>query len=241
MKRQHFNIVVLGMIGAGAWCHSAHAGSLVVTTNNGTQNNTTALTGFQTTGAQMDGMVVTAFFADGLQETAIWTDTGAVSGAASGTRFKLSESGDTFSSLWTLENVSSFGLTELRIDAGPGDTVYDTNWPGEGTPGSANGRSFEYSGNIALVPWDIRAEYRDVVALGAGAPVGDLFRRLNVQFVNSGGLHSNRSIQYFTDTDNLRFAGDIAPVPVPPAVFAGSALLAASGLVSAARRRAHGE
>jgi hypothetical protein len=75
------------------------------------------------------------------------------------------------------------------------------------------------------------------VALGAAAPVGDLFRRLNVRFVNSGGLFPGRSIQYYTDTDNLQFAGDLTPVPVPPAVFAGSALLAASGLVSIARRR----
>jgi hypothetical protein len=207
----------------------ASAASLSVVTDAGTTNTTTALTGFSTTGAQMDGMSVRAFFSDGSQSVGTWADTGASSGAASvASRFSLSESGDTFGGTWSLSNLAAgLSITRVVIDAGVGDSVFDLTSPATGTPGSANGWTFQLvSANV----WDIVATYRNQVALGAAAPVGDLWRHLDIAFNNANGLASGQTVQYIADTDNLQFAGDIAPVvPLPMAVWGGLVLLGGIG------------
>jgi hypothetical protein len=187
----------------------------------GTTNETTALTGFSTYGDMMDGMTVTAWFG-ATSEVAIWGDTGPDAGAASGTNWSLSESGDTWDSIWYLANNTGQALTRLLIDAGTGDTVYDIEWsPYPGTPGSANGKSFTPTGG-SDAGLNITATYRDLVALTGQAPVGDLYRYLDIQFTNAGGLCSGRTLTYVTDTDNIKFAGDIDPViPAPGAVLLG--------------------
>src|SRR5512143_1608987 len=57
---------------------------------------TTALTGYSTYGDMMDGMTVTAYFAGGGSQSALWQDTGVGAGQAAGTDWYLSEVGDTF-------------------------------------------------------------------------------------------------------------------------------------------------
>lgn len=187
---------------------------VIVNTDSSSSYNTSALTGFSTTGAMMDGMAVTAYFLGGGSQTLYWADTGAVSGGVTGSGWGLSQSGDTFGGDWTLS--SSVGIASIFIDAGVGNTVFDITWPtadGYGTPDSARGWTFDTAANF-----DITATYSGIVSVGAAPAVGDLWRYLNIDFTQgfSGGM------TFIADTDNLLYAGDINPVPEP----AGLAMLA---------------
>ena len=233
--------LLAALLGAACAVPIAQAGTVDVFFDNGTTNTTTALTGFGTTGAQMDGMRVTAYFSDGTSAAADWADTGVDSGGVSvGNRFSLNEAGTTFSNNFTLRNLSpTLSLTRVYIDAGPGDTVFDIDWPtpgsvSEGTPGSANGQRFVVTSANA---WDIDATYIDRVSLGAAAPVGDLWRYLDITFTNVGGFAPGSVITYVTDTDNLLFAGDLTPVPLPPAVLGGAPLLGLALVWGSVNRR----
>ena len=207
-----FALAVLGLVAT-----TPAQADVTVVFDPGTTNETIALTGYATTGAMMDGMDVAAFFVGGSSESVVWADTGASSGAATGTNWSLIESGDTFGGIWTLTNNTGLTLNRLLIDAGPGDTVYDTDKP-QSTTGSSAGWDFSVSGGL-LGSDTIVATYRDAVALTGNAPVGDLFRFLDIEFTT--GFDSGRTMDYITDTDNIEFAGDIVPIPAPGAAVLG--------------------
>jgi hypothetical protein len=214
----------------------AVAGQAFATTtvvyDTGVLQNTTALTGFGTNGDMMDGMKVTAYFSNNSSFTAIWADDGASTGKAAGTNWSLSESGDTFSSAWVLSNLTGLGMTRVMIDAGLGDTVFDTTFGGGmSTAGSANGSNFYTSSSL-----NILATYRNAVGLANQAPVGDLFRILDIQFTGAS-LATGQSISFSSDTDNLRFAGDIQSAPVPEPVTMVALSMGIVGLGGYIRRR----
>lgn len=222
-------------LAAAAFATTAHADSLNHVFVNGTTNTTTALTGFSTTGSMMNGMKVTAFFADATSQPATWGTTGADAGGAFGTGWSLIESGDTFGGAWTLSNDSGKAITKVLIDAGPGDTVFDIDWGvnggEEGTVGSALGLRL---GNVVNGNGlDIVATYTDRVAVSPNAPVGDLWRFLEIAFDNAGGYGSGRidtrALSFWQDTDNLKFSGDLA-TPLPTAAAMGLSMLGLAGL-----------
>lgn len=236
MRNMFFTMVmiVLTMLMTGL----ALAGTVTVSSDAGTTNVTTALTGYATTGAMMDGMKVQVFFI-GSETAATWAATGTGTGAASGTGWSLAESGDTYrdpwtstgnDGIWTLTNTSAPAIYRILIDAGLGNTVFDTTSPDDpayGTPGSARGLTFNV---VGANPYDIVATYRDEVALTGSAPVGDLYRYLDIVFTNTGGFGSGRSLGFIADTDNILFPGDFTPVPLPPSVLLlGSGLLGLVG------------
>ena len=190
----------------------------------GTTNVTTALTGFGTEGDEMAGMQVTAWYGGGSQAVT-WATTGVDAGAAAGTNWSLSETGDTFGGTWTLSNTTGSALTRLLIDAGPGNTVYDILWWEPSTPGSGNlGVTFQVTNN-SDASLNILATYRDRVALSGSSPVGDLYRSLDIQFLapvgGVAGLPNQGVLTYKSDTDNIQFAGDIVPIPAPGAILLG--------------------
>jgi hypothetical protein len=204
------------------------AASVNVAYDPGTTNVTQELTGVGTYGDMMVGMDITAFMSGGGSELVTWAATGPGAGASIGTGWSLAESGDTFGGYWTLTNNTGTSITRLLIDAGPGDTVYDISWPpgdpnpgfGYGTDPSARGWTFEVVSGLGDL--DILATYRDYVAVGGDPPVGDLFRFLDIEFTNASGFATGSTLQYISDTDNIKFAGDITPVPAPAAVVLGA-------------------
>jgi hypothetical protein len=225
---------VLLLVGFFLCSFAATASALPTVTVNydaGTTNVTTALSGFETTGAMMDGMLVTAVFSDGSFETKVWADAGWTdSGAVWGSGWYLYVIGDTWDQNWRLTS-STAVIDYIMIDAGPGDTVFDTLFGAVGTAGSANGKPFQVTTATVDTP-DIVATYSDLVALTGDDPVGDLYRSLTIDFqgdfTGTAGA-ANQSVWFLADTDNIKFAGDLAPIPEP-----GTMLLFGTGLVGLA-------
>lgn len=207
----------------------ATAGTVTIIKDMGTLENTTALTGYATTGAMMDGMSVGITYGSGATTSAIWGDTGISSGQANWGDGFLSLVGDSFDNAWNL--VAQTGVSSILMDAGVGDSVFDTTFGGAfGTDGSARGTTFSIlSGGD---DYDVTATYINAVGIGGNAAVGDIFRYLNVDF---GGKAFLGSLSFLQDTDNIAYTGDINPVPVPAAAWLfGSAVL---GLVGFSRRK----
>ena len=193
---------------------NALAYTVSVSYNNSTPAwNTSALTGFATTGAMMDGMTVQTTYLDGSNQTAVWADTGSSSGAATASGyFQLSESGDTWGGSWNLNNYANSGIASILIDAGAGNTVFDTGINAN-SPGSFGGWAFSVINASAIL--DINATYSGQVYV-ADILYGDLYRYLKIDFTNTEGFAAGNSLSYIADADNLFFAGDITPsVPEP--------------------------
>ena len=175
--------------------------------------NTAALTGFETTGAMMNGMTVTAYLGDGTSQMATFNaDGGLGSGSAiiSG-GWGLWMSGDTFSNDWTFMVYDTFASTISRIviNAMLGDTVFDAK-TGDMSPDS-------YSGTATHL-YEGTATYSNPVSVG-GIFYGDLYGMLDITLTTP--LGGGDRFSFSSDTDNLSITGDITPTetPEPSTIF----------------------
>ena len=177
----------------------------------------------------MTGMEVTATFGDGGSTTGFWATTGATAGAASAAGWNLSLDGDTFTADWNF-TYTNRSLTNLFIDAGAGDTVFDVINSPSLSPGSSIGREIELSVDS---PWDINATYSGQVAVG-GTVYGDLYRYLSLDFTEYVGTTGNL-VSFRADTDNLVFPLEPNPVPEPTTMILFGTGIA--GLAAIRRRK----
>lgn len=230
MKKIYNALATIGILTLST---SAMADSITptISTSEGTTIYITELSALEVSGADMAGMLITAAFADGSSSDATWMAGDGNAGGASGTGWSLDfTTYSTWNNDWALEliNDTDFAMTGLKINALPGNTVFDIVFNTDdafamNTPDSYNGRAIEQvDGPSGLT---VAAEYTNQVAFD-GKVYGDLFAVMMLDFGgDNGGLISGDKLTFWTDTDNI-----VNPVPIPGGVFLfGSALLGLFG------------
>lgn len=222
---------------AGALSASgAFAASVTHATDDSTPFVTTGLDTFTTSGADMDGMIITGTFADSSSQSLTFGGTGGDAGETSAGDFNVSFDGvSTFSTAWDL-TVSTGQLVSLVFQGAPGATIFDILDDFPVTPDSARGREFEISGSSP--DGVIAVTYSNPVGVTPNAPVGDLYATMTVDFSGlfSGGLDAGTSLSFFQDTDNSASRAPVVPVDPVPLPAAGWLMLAGLGGLAASRR-----
>ena len=177
----------------------------------------TGVTGFITSGSDMNGMQVTVNFQGGATNTAIFGATGSGSGAAeagdAGGYWFLTQSGLTGDGPWRFTNNTSSVITSLFINAILGNTVFDIIPSPIGTPNSSGGLPFTFISGERPTSF----QYDNIVNVSGSAPVGDLFGDLTLSWAN--GFAPGKTLSFLADTDNAIAVTDptnnAKPVPVP--------------------------
>ena len=187
---------------------------------------TTAVSSYATYGHDMLGMHVTANGSD----MQVWQELSPGVYGVQGTGWGLTEIGHTFNSNWTAMT-SSIGLDSIVIDAGTGDTMFDTLNGAEYTPGSANGLPFQLQ-DAGAYTGDIDVTYSGPISLTGQSFQGDLYRYMQIDFSTT----FYGSMEFRSDTDNAAFPNDINAVPAPGALLMASLGTSLAGYL---RKRKH--
>lgn len=180
-------------------CSIGHGGIVI---DNSNPFNVDEISQFQTTGSDMAGLSVTAYFADGSSDQAIWQSLSVNSGGALGNGWSLKQTGDTFeigkSREWKLKSNSN--VVGLGLNGAVGGVVFDRRAKWEVSRGSARGREI-------ISDYDFDATYSQPVLVDNTLHNDhDLYGKLDIDFAPT------RKFSFLADTDN------IASVPEPSAL-----------------------
>ena len=225
-------IITTALLAVGLSINAVHADSIIPTVSYspGTTYNTAGLSSYNTSGADMSGMLLTAYFSDGNSETATWVAGAGSEGAAYGDNWSVSLTGiTTFDSPWIVQNNNIWSLTRLVIDGKQGDTVFDVNSASIGSPDSAYGMPFSSVNGPAGL--SVFATYLNQLTVN-NVWNGDLYTMLDISFMSSTEDGLVGGLSFIADTDNVSIAGDITPtVPEPTTLtLLGFGLLGLLGL-----------
>jgi hypothetical protein len=192
---------------------SQAAGQTLVTETGTPFVSTLSTAAFSTRGQDMGGMLVTAFFDGGASASGSWGFLGGAVWGVETSSFRLGHLAGNFTGAgftFFLSNYGTSGLSRLVLSGAPGRTVFDLTIPGgEGTPGSSSGARLRIM--EAALAANATVTYRNVVSVGASAPVGDIYEQVDL-FLGTP-LAGGQSLNFELDTDNLPFAAVITPAP----------------------------
>jgi hypothetical protein len=237
-KGQHIimmrNTTILGAIALiGLFAGPTFADTVTIVKDNSDLEHIADYGNIVTGGADMVGLTATVTYVGGSTVVYTYAKTGAQSGAATGGNFSLGVTGpDTYFSTtpWTLSNTGSPAIVDVKLDSFAGDTVFDSLDPDPGTFNS-KGTNFAVlsdSGTHAIV-----ATYSGEVSLAGAAPLGDVYRYLDVNFGTTNPFTG--TLSFTQDTDNVP-TPPLTGVPEPaPMMIMGLGVLMMGGLI--ARKR----
>jgi hypothetical protein len=190
--------------------------------------------------SQMGGVSVRAYWGNTFQDYTIGS-LGLGFWGVNDNRLTFSGFGttDTFFNYWSINNKSTSNLTRLVFDGGSSRILFDRGTGNVGTPGSNIGFDAQACQTVVLIcligdQWNSQVTYTNQVALNPNAPVGDLFRTIDITFGN-GGVSSGFASDAF-----LRFDSDISQSAVTVTPEPSTYALMGVGLIAlgvAARRR----
>lgn len=223
MKFKHKILAVIaaaGMAGATA----SHAATVNISTEAGQSFRT--LHGIRddtaTRGIDLLGMVITVNYVNGLSEDLTWGMIGRSTGII-GTDMMLTFRGRN----WDL--TSSALISSLSMDVRNVDSMFDIASPASGadTETTLRGFGFEFR-EPYTEPGEVNVTYSNQIRYRNDDFVGDAFTAMSVDFTGLFGGGFSGVMAFSTDLDTLRYAGDLAPVPVPgglPLLASGALLL----------------
>ena len=169
-----------------------------------------------TRGADLDGTIIRATYADGTTETLTWQKFDQWTyGGAEGQYIEMSY-GYEFHQLSTTKPLAS-----LEINLQPASSVFDMSLASDEDPdggstlSSKGGYPFGLSPAYEGIDGTITATYSGIVNLKGSAAVGDLYTTIVIDFsgLPGGGLLGN--LEWESDMDTMKVAGDLLSTGVP--------------------------
>jgi len=244
--------ILCALAAAGAFAPFTAVQAITYNYDAGILHETSAFASFNTTGAEMVGTGVHVEYSDGsAYDTSLLLFSAGNGRVDTPNLFLNIGNTGTTAFTWLLSNPSAtLGIRSVSLDGQPGNTVFDVSFPFGvfagfgfvGTPGTAGGREFNL-GSVYRTLYDgITITYSDAVALTGTAPVGDVFRRMKIEFSPTTLLGPRALIEFNQDTDSLAFGSVLAPATGAAVPESGPTItlltVGLAGLVACARRRA---
>ena len=202
-------------------------GSLVNSSTPGVRHTIDGVASTFATSADMVGLEIMVYFADGSTDFGIWAGNGVFQNNWSIT---LPANSSSFSNPFSLTNNTGSAVTRFELHGAGSNTFFDRDLTTD-TPGTFRGRDVTEFTSLQFSQ-DIEAVFFDEISIAGATPQPDIFAGLDVSF--SDGIAANGGVfEFVVDTDtSLNLVTSTIPEPTSAIQF-GIALT----LVMSRRRR----